>query len=137
MAEVNHDATVADALLPTEGAVVLKPTDLLRTAIEQVSKKRQGLACIVDEGKLVGVFSDGDLRRVLLMDHKPMAALFAEDIRDFMTTDPKTIRLEDQLEDAVALMESVDIYDLPVVDDESRVVGLLHMHTAIKYLLGL
>ena len=137
MAEVNHDVTVADALLPIKDAVVLQPTDLLRTAIEQVSKKRQGLACIVENDRLVGVFSDGDLRRVLLMDHKPMAALFAEDIRDFMTTDPKTIRIDDRLEDAVALMERVDIYDLPVVDDDNQVLGLLHMHTALKRLLGL
>lgn len=137
MIEVNHEATVADALLPSEGAVILKPTDMLRTAIEEVSKKRQGLACIVDGDRLVGVFSDGDLRRVLLMDHKPMAALFAEDIQDFMTTNPKTIRLEDRLEEAVSSMEKVDVYDLPVVDGENRVLGLLHMHTALKRLLGL
>jgi arabinose-5-phosphate isomerase len=134
---VNHEATVADAILPSEGVVMLRPTDMLRAAIEQVSQKRQGLACIVEEERLVGVFSDGDFRRVLLMDHKPIAALFAEDIRNFMTTDPKTIRREDKLEDAVTLMEAADIYDLPVVDDDKRVLGLLHMHTALKHLLGL
>jgi len=137
MLEVNHEATVADAILPANETVILKPTDVLRTAIEQMSKRRQGLATIVENERLVGVFSDGDFRRVLLMEHKPMAALFVEDIRDFMTTDPKTVRSEDKLESALSMMESADVYDLPVIDDERNVLGLLHMHRALKHLLGL
>ncbi|SVC40033.1 uncharacterized protein METZ01_LOCUS292887, partial [marine metagenome] len=136
--ELNHSFEVQDVALSLEQAVVLRPTDMFRKAVEQMSKKRLGIVCIVDdENAFVGVFTDGDIRRLLLLDHKPIAALFAEDISRHMTRDPKTAAPNMKLEKAISLMEHTDVYDLPVVDRDGRLTGVLHMHAAIKNLLGL
>lgn len=138
MLEVNHSVTVGDVSMALDKAVILESTVVLRTAVEQASKKRQGIVCIVDDkGHLLGVFTDGDLRRLLLQTHKPIGAIFAEDIGDHMTPNPKCVTNDMSLEDAIVLMETADIYDLPVVDDAGKLIGLVHMHTALKYLLGL
>ena len=138
MDAINEQLTVGEVALPLEKTVLLGPTSILRESVELMSRKRLGIACIVnDDGKLLGVFTDGDIRRVLLNTHKPIAALFADDVRGFMTENPKTASASMRLADAVSLMEAVDVYDLPIVDDEGRCTGLLHMHTALRYLLGL
>jgi arabinose-5-phosphate isomerase len=111
---------------------------MFRKAVEQMSEKRLGIACIVDdESTFVGVFTDGDIRRLLLLDHKPIAALFTEDISRHMTRNPKTASPNMKLGQAISLMEQTDVYDLPVVDRDGRLVGVLHMHAAIKRLLDL
>ena len=123
--------------LPLERIVVMRPTDLLRNAIEQMSEKKLGISCIVSDEKLVGVFTDGDIRRMLLRDHRPFAALFSEDIANFMTSHPKTVHPSMLLRDAVVYMEQNDVLDLPIVDTNGRLVGLLHLHTALKNLLNI
>ena len=129
---------VEDVALGRDKSVLLNSKDLVRDAVVQMSEKHLGFACIIDDqDKLIGVFTDGDLRRVLLAEHKPLAALFAEDIGMHMTENPKRVNSDMELADAVAFMESADIYDLPVVDKQDRIIGLLHMHTALKHLLGL
>jgi arabinose-5-phosphate isomerase len=138
MTPLNRSITVGDVALPLSKVVVLSPTDVFRVAVESMSRNRLGIACIVDpDGKLIGVFTDGDIRRVLLREHKPIAALFAEDILHYMTRNPKTTSSEMSLESAVLFMEMVDVYDLPVVDASGRLTGILHMHTALKFLLSL
>ena len=128
---------VIDACLPPEKAVVLRKSDIFRTAVERMSERRLGFACIVDdENFLEGVFTDGDIRRLLLGTHKPVAAMFADDIGELMTRHPKTIRSNVPLDEAVHFMESSDVYDLPVVDPNGKFVGVLHMHTALRHLLG-
>lgn len=131
------DLNAGQIALPLERIVVLQPTHLLRSAIEQMSEKKLGIACIVNSGKLIGVFTDGDIRRMLLRDHRPFAALFSEDVADFMTSSPKTVHPSVSLRDAVIYMEKNDVLDLPVVDSSERLVGLLHLHTALKTLLNI
>ena len=136
MPREQESITVSEIALPPGEAVVLEPRELFRVAVEMMSKKRLGIACIVDsDGKLVGVLTDGDIRRMLLRDHRPMAALYTEDISGYMTAEPKTVNPNTDLVEALSFMEQVDVYDLPVVDDSGRFVGLLHMHTAVKHLL--
>ena len=127
---------VGDVALSSDEAVVLGPRELFRVAVEMMSQKRLGIACVVDsDKKLVGVLTDGDIRRMLLRDHKPIAALYTEDVSHYMTEGPKTVSPETDLVEAISFMEQVDVYDLPVVDSSGKLVGLLHMHTAVKHLL--
>jgi len=137
-AELNRNITVGEVALPVQKMVLLRSTDMFRVAIEKMSKERLGIVCIVDEDdKLAGVFTDGDIRRMLLRQHKPIAALFSEDIGDHMTQSSKTVTAAMTLEEAISFMETTDVLDLPVVDESGRLTGLLHLHTALKYLLGL
>jgi CBS domain-containing protein len=138
MRESIKAVSVDEVVLALEQIVVLPPTELFRVAVEEMSKKRLGIACITDVNQqLIGVLTDGDIRRILLRHHKPIGALFAEDVADFMTRNPKTARVGMSLEEAVLMMEKVDVYDLPVVDEAGKLTGLLHVHSALKYFLNL
>lgn len=137
-AHVNSTVRVSDVALPVANIVTLRSQALLRTAIEEMSEKKLGIVCVVDaQNKLVGVLTDGDIRRMLLRDHKPIGAFYADDVGEHITQNPKTANPDMLLVDAIALMETADIYDLPVVDALGKLTGLLHMHTALKFLLGL
>ena len=135
---MNREITVAQVALPVDKIIVLEATDIFRTAVVLMSEKHLGITCVVDpDGRLVGVFTDGDIRRVLLHEHKPIAALFSEDIGNYMIRNPKTVTGDMSLELAVSLMETADVFDLPVTDHSGYLTGLLHMHTALKNLISL
>ena len=105
----------------------------LRDAILEMTSKRLGATCVVDgNGKLVGVITDGDLRR-LLQKTTDLTHLTAEMM---MTGHPKTI-LKDMLA-AVALqeMEAHKITQLIVVDEEHRPIGMIHLHELVAAGLG-
>jgi arabinose-5-phosphate isomerase len=129
---------VDDVLLPLDRIPVVKPTTLLKTTLETMARFRLGVAAIVDEDdKLLGIFTDGDIRRMLLRDQKPFPALFADDIIVHATRQPTVIRPDEKLAHAVTVMEDKGIWDLPVVDSDGRLKGLLHLHPAIKAVLDL
>lgn len=101
-----------------------------------MSEFRLGIACIVDDsGLLLGIFTDGDLRRKLLNTQKPIASFFVDDVLDHGTHSPLTINESDSLSAAIELMELHQVWDLPVVNHSSNLVGLLHLHPAVKALL--
>jgi arabinose-5-phosphate isomerase len=129
---------VGDVLLPLDKIPVVGPTTLLKTTLETMAKFRLGVAAVLDEsGVLMGIFTDGDIRRMLLRDQKPFPALFADDIIVHATRNPTVIGQDDNLANAIALMEQKEIWDLPVVDATGRLKGLLHLHPAIKAVLSL
>ena len=129
---------VADVMLSPERFAVVREKTFLKATLAEMTRCKLGIACVVDdEGKLVGIFTDGDVRRMLLRDQKPFSALFADDIVRHVTRHPATVRHDATLESAIALMEKKQIWDLPVVNGEQKLVGLLHLHPAIKAVLGL
>lgn len=132
------DMLVGDVLLPLDRIAVVKPTTLLKTTLETMARFRLGVAAIVDEaGVLLGIFTDGDIRRMLLRDQKPFPALFADDIIRHATRNPTVIAPDENLARAIVVMEEKGIWDLPVVDKDGRLKGLLHLHPAIKAVLAL
>jgi arabinose-5-phosphate isomerase len=117
---------------------VVSERTLLKPALEAMTRFRLGIVHIVDgEGRLIGIFTDGDIRRMLLKDQKPFAALFVDDAIKHANRRPTTARPDQKLVDAVRTMEEKGIWDLPVVDAGGRLSGLLHLHPAVKRLLGL
>ena len=133
---MKSEITVEQVLLPLDRIPVLKPHDLFRDALEAMSQARLGIVSIVDsEGKLIGIVTDGDVRRVLLKTQKPLAALFMDDVITHSMATPTTVELDSSLADAVDLMGQKQIWDLPVVDGDGRLCGLLHLHPAIEALM--
>jgi arabinose-5-phosphate isomerase len=125
-------------MLTPDKIPVGKRTTLVKEALEKMSSLRLGIVCIAgDQGELIGVFTDGDVRRMLLRDQKPFSALFADDVIMHANKTPKTISPDSSLVEAVQCMEDIEIWDLPVVDGNQRLLGLLHLHPAIKALLQL
>ena len=112
---------------------IVRKDVLLKDAILEMTSKRLGATCVVDgDNRLLGIITDGDLRR-LLQRTTDVVNLTAEQV---MTTHPKT--LKKGLLAAVALeeMESYNITQLVVVDDKHHPVGMVHLHDLVKAGLG-
>jgi arabinose-5-phosphate isomerase len=91
--------------------------------IHQVSAGRLGLALVVDaEHKLQGIITDGDIRRALA---KNMETIFTLSAVDIMTQNPRTTNKELRLAEAEAMMDSNNIHQLVVVDENNIVEGIL------------
>ena len=133
------ELTVQDVLLAPEKIPVLAPSTFLKQALEEMNKYRLGVVCVVDDdGRLIGIFTDGDIRRLLLKSQKPFAALFVDDIIVHASPAPTTVPAEMPLRDALVVMEDQEIWDLPVINSDSGVLlGLLHLHPAIKAVMGI
>jgi arabinose-5-phosphate isomerase len=93
--------------------------------IYEMSRKKLGLTTVVDGNRLLGVISDGDLRRLLEKRGKDGLDLTAEDC---MTRNPKTIGPREFAAAALARMEEVKITSLVVVDGNQGLLGIVHLH---------
>jgi arabinose-5-phosphate isomerase len=93
--------------------------------IYEMSRKKLGVTAVVEGERLLGVISDGDLRRLLEQRGKDALDLTAQDC---MTGTPKTIAPDAFAASALALMEEKKITSLVVVDGERRVLGIVHLH---------
>src|SRR5574340_1388749 len=101
----------------------------LKTALLEMTKKGLGMTAVVDTaGKVVCLFTDGDLRRTL--EHA--LDLHQAKIADVMTQNPKTIRADELAVAAVEKMETLKINGLLVVDEDNTLVGALNMHDLLK-----
>jgi arabinose-5-phosphate isomerase len=104
---------------------VVAPDAPLDAVVAEMSEKTFGITAVVDgKGKLTGVITDGDLRRLLESDKKLPKVRAA----DFCASEPKTVRADESTARALRLMEKYQITALFVVNDDERPVGLIHIH---------
>ncbi|CAB3768042.1 arabinose-5-phosphate isomerase [Burkholderia puraquae] len=97
----------------------------LSDALFQITAKRLGMTAVVDaDGKVAGIFTDGDLRRVLARD----GDFRALPITDVMTRNPRTVAPDHLAVEAVELMERHRINQMLVVDADGVLIGALNMH---------
>jgi len=97
----------------------------MNDVIYEMSRKGLGVTAVVDGDKLLGIISDGDLRRLLERRGKEVMDLTAGEC---MTRQPKTIRSGEFATAALNIMEQKRITSLVVLDDEDRVAGIVHLH---------
>ena len=104
---------VSHVMLPLDKFPVLKQDTIVKVCLDEMSRFRLGIACIVDHsGLLLGIFTDGDLRRKLLKTQKPIASFFVDDVLDHGTHNPFSIKDSDSLAAAIELMELHQVWDL-------------------------
>ena len=72
---------------------------------------------------------------MLLKNQKPFSAFFVDDVIIHANLNPTTCLPETQLKDAIRIMGKKEIWDLPVVDNDNKLVGLLHLHQAILQII--
>jgi arabinose-5-phosphate isomerase len=118
---------VADLYSHNESPKVL-PTDSLKTVIVEMTKKRLGITAVVDkDNTLLGIITDGDLRRML----EKNAALDAVHAGDIMTGNPKTIEAEELAVNALELLRKHEITQLAVVKN-GKYAGIIHLHDLVR-----
>jgi arabinose-5-phosphate isomerase len=101
------------------------PSTRMPDVIYEMSRKKLGVTAVVQGERLVGIISDGDLRRLLEKRGKDVMDLTAGEA---MTTSPKTIRAGEFAASALALMEEKKITSLMVVDASGKLEGIVHLH---------
>ncbi len=120
---------VADIMHTGADIPQVAPDTPLREALLEMTRKRLGMTAVADgEGRLLGIYTDGDLRRTLDRDVDVRSARIA----DVMTRNCRTIRADVLAAEAVRLMETNKINALVVVDEQQRVVGALNMHDLLR-----
>jgi arabinose-5-phosphate isomerase len=101
----------------------------LTDALMEMTRKGLGMTAVVDaQGKLAGVFTDGDLRRTI--DHR--IDLHNALVRDVMTAGCKTVHPGMLAAEALQIMDSTKINALPVINDDNELVGALNMHDLLR-----
>ena len=106
---------------------IVAPDSSIKKVIFEISEKRLGVTAVIENNKVVGIITDGDIRR-MLNDRDSIAGLTAQDI---MTKNPKMITTESMVIDAFNIMEDFSITQLVVVD-EDEFKGILHLHDILK-----
>jgi len=121
---------VEDLMCRGEQLPLVQDETSVREALFEITSKRLGVTGVIDsKGKLVGVITDGDLRRGL----HSMGDILALQARDIMTSNPKTIPADTLATEAVAVMERFSITSLFVLDgDSKRPRGIVHLHDLVK-----
>lgn len=103
----------------------VSPSTRMSDVIYEMSRKGLGVTTVVDGDKLVGIISDGDLRRLLEHRGKEVMDLSAAEC---MTASPKTIGPDAFAVNALTIMEKKKITSLPVVTPDGQIQGILHLH---------
>jgi arabinose-5-phosphate isomerase len=118
-------ARVESLMHAGEALPCVDPATRMPDVIYEMSRKKLGVTAVVEGEKLVGIISDGDLRRLLEKRGKEVMDLTAGEA---MTKEPKTIAADQFAASAIAIMEEKKITSLMVVDNESRLLGIVHLH---------
>ena len=120
---------VRDLMHTGDAVPVVLETTPLRDAIGEMTRKRLGMTTVVDGGsRLIGVITDGDLRRLHLRE----ASISGLSAGAVATREPKTILADELAAKALEVMESWMITSLVIVDDVGRPSGIIHMHDILR-----
>ena len=103
------------------------PDTNIKKVIFEISEKRLGVTAVIENNKVIGIITDGDIRR-MLNNNDTFAHLTAKDI---MTKNPKTIQLTSMVTDALNILEDFSITQL-IVTDQEEYKGVLHLHDILK-----
>ena len=130
---MNKNIEIREIMLTLDNIPIVTNESIFKDALDEMNKYKLGITCITNKNlDLIGIITDGDIRRRLLKSQKPISALFIENAIKYCIKNPQTVFPEMKLIDAVKLMESKQIWDLPVTDKQNKLIGLFHLHSAIS-----
>jgi arabinose-5-phosphate isomerase len=124
-------ATVADMVSDNPNPVIGQSAPLREAVVMLVESRLGGVNIVNEDGKLTGVLTDGDLKRIMISDDNSPLDHHAGDV---MTKNPTTISLQSSAAEAIDIMENreLQLSILPVVDDSGKPVGILRLHDVIR-----
>ena len=133
-AKYHPGGTLGKKLFLTVGALSnqnqlpkVNPNSKIKDVIIEISEKRLGFTAVIEKNKVIGVITDGDLRRMLSKTEN-ISNLSAKDI---MSTSPKTISTNAMAIEALKIMKSNEISQL-IVEDDNKYAGVIHIHDLIR-----
>ena len=138
MSTLNKKPTlVQEVMLQIDQFPVIRESVIFKEALEKMVQARIGIACVVNQKhELLGIVTDGDIRRKLLTVQKPLSALLVDDALDHAILMPQTTSPSATLEHAVGIMGDKQVWDLPVTNESGVLIGLLHLHPAVEAILN-
>lgn len=120
---------VEDIMRTGQNYPKVKPAAMVKDVLFAITKFRCGSACVVDpKGKLLGIFTDGDLRRHL----KTGSSFLNDQVKTVMTKVPTTVACGQLAAEALRLLEEKHIDEVPVVDAQGKSLGLLDVQDLLK-----
>ena len=129
---------VRDVMISKDQCPNVDENFYLKECIEKMEEFNLGMVNILDEnGVLRGIMTDGDIRRLLLNVQKPISALLSEDVKKYSNKSPFSIMEDYTLYESIKIMGEKKIWDLPVVDRDKKLLGVLHLHPAIRKVISL
>ena len=121
---------VKDLMGTGEQLPVVREGVLVKDALFSITSKGYGATCIVNErDELTGIFTDGDLRRLM---EKQGSEIFNVRIEEAMTRNPKVIRAEALAAEAIRIIEQNEISVLIAIDENRSPIGIIHIHEILK-----
>ncbi len=121
---------VCDVMNSSGALPAVAPETPVKDALFEITSKNYGAACVVaPDGTLAGIFTDGDLRRLIAREGN---ACLDRRVGDVMIRSPRTISPDALAAEAVRMMEKLEISVLVVVDAERRPVGMVHVHELLQ-----
>lgn len=127
---------VVDLLRGADTNPVVRSDETFQAAVDALTRQPIGGVSVTDaDGRLVGILTDGDVRRTLASSHGAVRDLLARPVADVMTKRPTSVPAATLAFDALRTMETHKprpVYVLPVVEPSGRVVGMIHMHTLVQ-----
>ena len=114
-------------ILDTTHRPMVSPDSTIKNVIVEISEKRLGVTAVIENEKVIGIITDGDIRRMLNKTEN-ISGLTAQEI---MTINPKTIKSTDMVSDALNILEDFSITQLVVVDNGDY-RGVIHLHDILK-----
>ena len=120
---------VGDIMRKGRDNPIVKDNMSVKRVLLSITKARAGSASVIDsKGKLVGIFTDGDLRRHLEKGDE----VINKKVKDVMTKNPVTIKKDKLAAEAFDILRSKRIDEIPVVDDKKRPIGLVDVQDLLK-----
>jgi CBS domain-containing protein len=121
-------------LLRQKGSAIFSvPSDAsVYSAIEMMADKHVGALLVIDDGHLVGVVSERDYARKVILEGKSSKDTF---VREIMTPSPITICCDTSVEEAMRTMTESRIRHLPVIDTDGHVAGVLSIGDLVKWIV--
>lgn len=114
-------------MLDTENRPQVSPDVNIKEVIIEISQKRLGVTAVVENENLIGIITDGDIRRML----EKQDTFIGLSARDIMSINPKTIALDSMVVDALNMMENNSITQL-IVTENKEYKGIIHLHDILK-----
>ena len=106
----------------------VRPDSSINDVINSLTSGKHGITVLLEDEKILGVITDGDLRRMLL-NHTEFSTLVAKDIA---TMSPKTINKSEKAREALAILRQNSIGQLVVVDEDDNYFGILDIHSILN-----